>query len=425
MISSTLEAAKDFLRKIIEEVEDNSLLREDFPELSPAIDAKSQTVSWKDTDIVFQGGQRIIAKGFLNSIRGKRNKQHRPSALIFDDPDEEADVSSETTMIRKVRWFDRAALKLGSFWGIDVLFAYTTISPNCMGEVVHNDSEKYSKKDGWNKKKYKALEKDKNGNEYSTWPEGAPLELLLRERDQDPVTFARERNNENLAEINQKFKGFVQTYEFPLPTNSFKGWYLALGVDISQGKNENSDLSAIVGVGLSPEGKIYEIYNDICRRTPDQIIDDFISALLAFPWNVSGFGLTGSEEYFLLPVRDRIAKYNKENSKKILIPITSLSNTGDKIARDTTALQPIIKTGTLLIRSDSKELIKALDEFPFYYKDGVDALEYAVRLIRQGRATTRPLEKVLEEINKKGQTLKDLKRDQYKRLGLNPDEFGY
>ena len=137
LISSTLDAAKDFLRKIVEEVEDNVRLTDDWPELLPAIDKKGQSVSWKDTDIVFAGNFRIIAKGFLNAIRGKRHKQYRPDALIFDDPDEEKDVASESTMQRKYRWFDRAALKLGSQWGIDAIVAYTTISPKlCRGNRI-------------------------------------------------------------------------------------------------------------------------------------------------------------------------------------------------------------------------------------------------------------------------------------------------
>lgn len=419
MISSTLESAKDFLRKIVEEVEDNDHLISDFPELNPAIDKKGQKVSWKDTDIVFRSGARIIAKGFLNSIRGKRNKQFRPSALIVDDPDEEKDVSSESTMRRKYRWFDRAALKLGSGWGIDVIFSYTTIAPNCVGEVVFSDNDKYSESDGWDKKKFKAIEVNEEGIEYSTWEKGAPLALLKSERDKDPVTFARERQNESLAEVDQKFKGLVQTYQFP-PTDNWTGWYLTLGVDPSLGKNEKSDLSAIVGIARSPEGRLYEIYSDIERRRPDKIETDLISALLQFPWNVCGIDESGNQEYFVLSVRKAIAEFNKTSVKKILTPIIGLPSTGDKEARIVSSLQPLVASGNLVFRKDSTILIKQFDEFPYAYKDGPDATEYATRLTYTNQLVTIPLESAKERSQSKPLTAKDIQSMRLQKMGIDP-----
>ncbi|WP_246050704.1 hypothetical protein [Leptospira langatensis] len=422
MISSTLESAKDFLRKIVEEVEDNQKLIDDFPELNPAIDRKGQKVSWKDTDIVFRGGARIIAKGFLNAIRGKRNKQHRPSALIIDDPDEEKDVVSESTMRRKYRWFDRAAMKLGSGWGIDVLMSYTTIAPNCVGEVVFADDDKYPADEGWDKKKFKAIETDSNGKEYSTWEEGAPLAQLLKEREQDPITFAREKQNEVLAEVDQRFKGLIERYHFP-PTDSWKGWRLTLGVDLSLGKNEKSDLSAIVGTARSPEGKIFEIFSDIQRRRPDKIADDLIIALTLFPWEVCGIEETGNQEHFHFLIRDRIKEYNKTHEDKILVPIVPVESGGDKEKRVTGALQPLVATKLLVLRDDSKILYKDLDEYPYFGKDGPDALEFSVRLQRTGTVSTRSKESIEAARAAKPKKLADIRGNRMKSMGIDPDLY--
>jgi len=387
LISSTLTQAKEFLQKIQEEIEDNQKLQNDFPELLPKKDIKGQNVSWSDFDLVFSGGFRCIAKGWGNAIRGKRYKHIRPDALLLDDPDEEKDVASESTMTRKYRWLERAALKLGAVWGIDVILSYTTIAPNCVGEYVFN-SDRYK---SWIRKKYKALETDSNGQEFSTWQAGAPLATLLKEREDDPVTFAQERQNEPLPEVGQKFKGLIRTWKFHRPS-SFDGWVNALAVDLSQGKTERSDFSAIEGVGLSPNGEFLELYSDIQRRRPDQIMKDLISALRIFPWAVCGIEDNGGQEYFVENFKEKIEDYNElcmnqvdglMPKDRILVPIVGISNSGDKIKRIESQLQPMIASGQLKIRDDSVILHGQLDSFPYMKKDGPDALEMSVRLIKE------------------------------------------
>lgn len=390
IISSTLESAKGFLQSAIEEVENNEKLTEDFPELNPKIDGKGQTVSWKDSDIVMAGGFRILAKGFLNSIRGKKNRQYRPDALLIDDPDEEIHVASEATMKRKYRWFERAALKLGGGWGLDILFAYTTISQNCVGEYIYNHKDRYK---DWKKLKFSALVDAKgdpwmaeNGAAFSTWPQWYPVEELLEEMRLDPIGFAQERQNSPLPEADQKFKDQIKTYQFV--QRDWTGWRLSLAVDLSLGKTEKSDYSAIVGVGLSPEGKYYEIYSDIQRRRPDAIERDLITALTLFPWNVCGIEDVGGQEYFLLNFRKRVEEYNRTTDRKILCPINGISNTGDKELRIVGGLQPLVAAGLLLLRNDSEILYAQLNEFPYLKKDGPDALEMAVRQLNTYNVVT-------------------------------------
>lgn len=391
LISSNLDAAKEFLQKVIDETEDNPLLIADFPELQPARDRKNQFVSWRDTDIVFSCGARVLAKGFLNAIRGKRYRNFRPDALVIDDPDEERDVTSESTMRRKYRWLERAALRLGTAWGIDVFLAYTTISPNCIGEYVFTEP-KYST---WDRRKYRAIEVDSDGKEYSTWEAGAPLKTLQLERDGDgtaanpgdPLGFSQERQNETVAETDQKFKGQIQTYEYQARTD-WSGWRLAICVDLSLGRNQRSDYSAIVGVGRDPSGVVYELFSDIARRRPDVIMADYYRALLLFPWQVAGVGEGPNEEYFSIHFRKFVAEQNKARENKVTCPIIGVPNVGDKDTRIISSLQYPIAAGQLLLRSDSRMLYQQLDVYPYAYKDGPDALEMAFGLLDRGVVQT-------------------------------------
>ncbi|MBE7411390.1 MAG: hypothetical protein HS129_04885 [Leptospiraceae bacterium] len=442
LISSTLSQAKEFLQKIQEEIEDNQNLKNDYPELLPKKDIKGQNVSWSDYDLVFNGGFRCIAKGWGNAIRGKRYKHIRPDALLLDDPDEEKDVASESTMTRKYRWLERAALKLGNVWGIDVILSYTTIAPNCVGEYVFN-SERYK---SWIKKKHKAIEFDPStGKEYSTWEAGAPLASLLIERDDDPVTFAQERQNEPLPEVGQKFKGLIQTWDFERPV-SFDGWILALAVDLSQGKTERSDFSAFEGVGLNPKGQFLELYSDIQRRRQDQIMRDLISALRVFPWTVCVIESNGGQDYFIDNFKEKVEEWNelclnKNNTDglkpndRILVPIIGIANSGDKIKRIESQLQSMIASGQLKIRSDSHILKSQLEAFPFLKKDGPDALEMSVRAIKDNVGSTiqflateqkeivysaglNPDSGQSEEINIVSKSLDQLNRAKLKRRGF-------
>ena len=374
ILSSNKSTAQGFLQIIIDEIEQNDKLINDYPELLPAKDFKNQTVAWRDSEIVMKNGVRVMAFGWLNSIRGLRKKNIRPDLVICDDPDEEKDVASETKMNRKYRWFDRAVLKLGGIIGIDVIVCYTTISINCIGEYIYKDNIKYS---DWIKKKFKAIEVDENKKEYSTWEDAYPLEVLAKERDEDPLGFATERQNEPLSEIDQQFKGFIKLYDFTDYTQ-FDGMRKVLAIDLSLGKNEKSDYSAIVGCCLLNEGRYREIYSDIQRRSSEQIVYDIIKALLVFDYGLCGVESTGGQEHFIFGLVQMIKEYNKNNTKKITTPIIPIKTSGDKIKRITASLLTYVKTGWLQLRKDSIMLYDQLDNFPYKKLDGPDALSMCI-----------------------------------------------
>ena len=377
ILSSSKRTAQGFLQAIIDEIEQNELLIDTFPELLPEKDSKGQFTAWRDSEIVFSNGVRIMALGWLNRVRGLRKKSARPDLIIADDPDEEKDVESSTRMLRKYRWFERAVLRLGGVKPTDVFVCYTTIANNCIGEYIYNDRLKFG---DWIKHKYKAIEVI-NGKEVSTWDSAYPIEVLQKEREDDPLGFATEKQNEPLPEIEQIFKGLIHTYTYP-PKNLIGSKCLA--VDLSIGKSETSDYSAIVGTILNEDGKYLEIYNSIERRPPSKIVIDLIDALRLIKWDLCGIEIVGNQEHFLDLFKGELAKYNQlqEKENRITTPITGINNTGDKIKRIST-LQILVKTQWLLLRDDSALLYKQLDNFPHDKKDGADALEMSVSLHKE------------------------------------------
>ena len=411
--------AEGFLRKISDETEGNERLVEDFPELEAGKDSNGTTIAWNDRHLVFTGGFAVLAKGFGNKIRGLRYKNYRPDAIVIDDPDEYSDVESQTTMQRRYRWLERSALKTGSVLaGLDVIIIYTTIAENCIGEYIYKNRE--NKFSHFDRKKYKALETLPDGTECSLWEAGAPTELLLEERETDPLSFASERQNEPLPEAGQCFRGLVQTYDFERP--NFTGWRLALGVDESLGRNEKSNPSAIIGVGLSPDGVIYELLSSIKIRRPDQIIQDLLGILSVCPWERCGIDTSGNQEHFLDRVQDAILAHNQKNVSKIIVPLVGLKDSLNKKTRIETALQPLVAGGLIKVRSDSKKLKEQIEQFPYGKIDGPDALEYAVRLVRTSvtvheiRAANPEYRASLQ--NSRGKTGMQIYKARLRRLGV-------
>ena len=197
----------------------------------------------------------------------------------------------------------------------------------------------------------------------------------------DPITFAREKQNEVLAEIDQKFKGLVKTYIFN--RMEIENWRKVLVVDLSLGKSESSDFSAIVGVARSPTGKYREIFSSIERRRTNQIVDDLIEIMQLYNWEICGIESTANQEHFLNTFQLLLEEWNKKNPSKIIsIPLIPIINRGDKITRIVGTLQPMFAGGLLEIREDSHRLYKQIDEFPYDKKDGPDALEMAVSYLK-------------------------------------------
>ncbi len=420
LISATLAHAEGFLRKIADEAEGNELLAEDFPELRPARDSNGTTTAWNDRHLVFAGDFAILAKGFGNKIRGLRHKHHRPDAIVIDDPDEYSDVESHSAMQKRYRWLERSALKTGSvLFDLDIVIVYTTIAETCVGEHIYQHSKFCS----FDRKKYKALEQLADGTEKSCWEAGAPTALLLEERQKDPLAFASERQNEPLPEGGQCFKGLIQTWSFARPA-SFAGWQLALGVDESLGHNEKSNPSAIVGVGMAPDGIIYELYSSIKIRRPDQIIADLLVILQLFAWQRCGVDTSGNQEHFLDRIQDAIKAHNFQSTEKILVPLVGLKDSLRKKVRIQTALQPLVAGGLLRLREDSEVLLAQLSSFPYGHIDGPDALEYAVRLLRYPQGGAHAIRAKQEAAFSRGGTSRrQFLRRRLRKLGIQSQDL--
>src|SRR5205814_3757731 len=100
------------LATIIDEVENNPRLRAAYPDLRPAVDERGSLVRWRDDDVVFACGCRIMAAGAGKSLRGARKGAQRPDLLLLDDLEDEASVATPAARAKRLRWISRVALGL-------------------------------------------------------------------------------------------------------------------------------------------------------------------------------------------------------------------------------------------------------------------------------------------------------------------------
>lgn len=133
IVSDTWAQATDRLATVIDEVENNQVLRESFPDLRPAVDERGSLVRWRDDDVVFACGCRIMAAGAGKSLRGARKGAQRPDLLILDDLEDETSVATPAALEKRLRWILRVALGLASATeGISALWVGTILSRSAL-----------------------------------------------------------------------------------------------------------------------------------------------------------------------------------------------------------------------------------------------------------------------------------------------------
>ena len=104
--SETASQVEELVASVIDEIESNGKLREDFPHMLPAIDGKGNYVKFNDRDMVLKSGFRLSARGRRKATRGLRRGAKRPDAVICDDAEGEESVG-EVGYPKTRHWLNR------------------------------------------------------------------------------------------------------------------------------------------------------------------------------------------------------------------------------------------------------------------------------------------------------------------------------
>jgi len=423
IISSTADQARGFLNDIKQELETNEHLIKDFPDICE-IGAKPGPPRWTQHEIVTRNKVKVIALGVGQQIRGRRNREFRPSLVILDDIETNEGLQNMESFNKLEDWLTKAVLKAGS----------STSNFIYVGTIHHYGSLLAKFTDpretaGWNSKIYKSViswaecpelwerwikvfhsqdaYKDGFGPEAARkffednkaemlkgtqviWPASKSYYDLMVLREQDgQISFDSEMQNEptnprdatfNLNELHYWTDRFGSEEE--LLGSIREGNELPYGAcDPSMGKtNKNSDYSAIVTVVKDAKtGIIYVIDADIARRLPDRTIDDILDYQRRRRYRKFAFEANNFQEFMAMELEKR------SGASGTYVRVEEIKHISDKLAR-IESLQPMVKNGTIQFSRKHHTLLEQMKFFPRgVHDDGLDALQMAVDLAIKSR----------------------------------------
>ncbi len=382
--------AIDHLKYIRSHLESNKSIQYYFGSLAGDLAGNR----WTEKDLVTSKGDRIIAKGTTQRLRGRTEIDVRYTGIVLDDFESELNTKTPER---------RSEIKK---WVVSTVYPALEESPGregwiwLSGTIVHFDSFLQTVVDGYNESKgnkerypwdlhfYRAVEDEK-----PIWKEQFPLKKLERKKSEFAEMgmlnkFAQEYMNDARDISSASFKiDKIQFYNGVfrnedkfiffeidgdmIPINVF------MGVDIAATATSTSDYQAIIVLGIDAEKNRYVI--DYFReRIPTFDLPEIIIkyARKYSPVRRVNIETVAAQEM----VRDMTTRLAGEDRRlmpgifKGVRPPAGIK----KQDRLETSLGPIVNSKRLYIRKTMTELVDELFEHPVSrHDDLMDALYYA------------------------------------------------
>jgi hypothetical protein len=103
LLSNTVDQVTERSNEIRTELEENPLIIEDFGVQA----AKRQSNrTWTKSDFILPNRGRVVARGAMQSMRGVKNREYRPDAIISDDSDDEKFMNTPEMANKVWEWWD-------------------------------------------------------------------------------------------------------------------------------------------------------------------------------------------------------------------------------------------------------------------------------------------------------------------------------
>lgn len=101
IVAETKDQVIENIANIRTELEENDMVRLDYGDMSEGV---SKQKEWTKTAILLKNGVRILGLSRGQRIRGRRHRQHRPSIVVVDDPEEAEKVDKKEYRDKTERW---------------------------------------------------------------------------------------------------------------------------------------------------------------------------------------------------------------------------------------------------------------------------------------------------------------------------------
>ena len=405
IISDTADQAKDFLRQIKAQLEDNELLKADYPN-----DADKGPI-WRDSRIQLRNGCEILAIGTGGKLRGRKSAANRrPTLVVGDDLQNKDHIVSSLRRERSWEWFTKDVMAVGE---PDTNFFV-------VGTAIHREAVvcRLETTPGWRSRKWKSLvewperldlwtdwesrlhdyskgetEAESNAAAFykanesamlassrALWPERYTVLDLMRRRASDGhAAFESEYQNNP---VNPATCEWSEEY-FTHGAFWFDEWpedlqVRTIALDPSKGKSDRQgDYSAIVKYGRDRRGYEY-VEADLRRRPVDVMCHDLVATIKDFNPDAVAIETNAFQELLVVPVRQACQAHHLDS-----FPLRELDNTVPKPVRIRRLTQPLAQR-RLRFKTRSPGtvmLVNQLKDWPAVdHQDGPDCLEMCRRV---------------------------------------------
>lgn len=376
LVSDTATQAEGQMQAVIFELEENELLREDFPHLRPKLDAKNQFEKWTDTEIHLASGQMVFAAGAGKSLRGTKRHQHRPDAVIVDDLENDENVATKGQRDKLDNWFLRALMSIGTeacdFYIVGTILHYDSLIMRRAKE--EKAAAEFGGSPVWNVL-IKAAE-DAEGN--PLWPERWSRErLAAKRREIGSIAYAQEFLNDPSKREGKLFK--EEWFNWYSLGNRPGNLTEFMGIDPSAGEKEQSDFIGICSVGTDREGRLY----------PGRVIEtkltfaQMINTIIALGEHINPARICVESNFFQKVLSQELIRRSAE--EKLFLPFAEQKTIRDKVTRFM-SLSALAEAGLIWLEEGNPEHQRLLDqmlEFPDgAHDDLIDAFDFAVQAAR-------------------------------------------
>lgn len=317
LIGSTEDKAAELLSNIIDELETNADIRQDFGI------AGFETITKTDVIVICDDGYkfRILARGAEQKIRGAMWMGQRPDLIVCDDMEDDEQVENKDRRAKFRRWFFRAAKQALSKRG----------RIRVHGTILHDDSllARLRNNKAWKCLFYKAHKSYDDFTEL-LWPEQWTEEDLKAirtefEEDGDSGGYSQEYLNTPLdnAEAYLRERDFLPMGEDDYDSPKT----LAVGVDFALSKKDSANRTSFTVGGKCPRNLIHHVDQHVGRWDSLEIIEKFFE--VDNRWNPSIFYVEHGKEWLAIqPILNKEMQLRNQ-----WLVIESFPPVGDKAIR--------------------------------------------------------------------------------------------
>ncbi|MFA5304744.1 MAG: phage terminase large subunit [Candidatus Omnitrophota bacterium] len=416
IISETTSQVEQLLENVKRELVENELLRQDFPEIFE-YHGIPKPPRWTQRQIETRNGIKVLALGAQQPITGRKYGKYRPSLIVLDDVESAKNNYSLEAAENVNCWFTKSILKAGDestnyiFVGTihhPFSFFATHVKPPVWERMIYKaiisepkHPELWAKcfnikygRDNFEGKVgidaarayYSAIKAVMDEGIEILWPSRWTNFDLMNMRDDDPISFSAEFQNEPFDLLTAIFrldlaqywnKQHVSLEDLLHYLGDHADFYL--GCDPCTGQDLNrGDYSAIIVIARDRrDGCLYVIAADIERRDLNKTIENILTYARRFTFTKVGVEANGFQVIALRQLEQEARK------RGIYLPLEAIKNTGDKYKR-IQSVEPLIRIGSLKLNENHKLLLEQLQFFPrAKHDDGPDALEMCVRLAEE------------------------------------------